>query len=593
MANILLVEDDELSYELASELLGRANHTVSWAKDGERCFEALNLDKPDLILMDIGLPLEDGLSLTKKIKANTATRDIPIVAFSAMVMPKDKEQAFLAGCEGFIPKPIEVSSFVSRVESYIKDKHKSHNLLVVDDNIMNAEIIKDTMESLKQKVTIANNGKQALEIIEREKFDLILLDIMMPDMSGFDIIKHLKVNPKTANLPVVFVSALDSTDNIVKGFNLGSYEYIVKPFKIAELKARILNILKIKDLQDELAAEKKILDIVFDYSADGIALLNSEKNIISCNEKLLKWLGKERWQVINKNFCEILSCNKEKCFFEQELFKGYFEFKLSTENSKKRLLGVSCSEVLSSLNEVEGCVLVLRDITAYKEIEAQKETFVAMLTHDLKTPVRAQTQALKMLLDEKFGKLNQAQAEIISETLNSNKYMASMLDTLLTAYKYENGNITLNKIQIDLNEIIKSCCNELKYLAEEKNQNIIYDFKSQVCPLFADPIEIKRVFQNLLYNAISYSLEDSEILITISNSAYSVMVSFKDNGKGISEEEIKTIFDKYTSHAKKFRQVGTGLGLYLAKHIVEMHGGEISVKSEPGKGSCFTVSLPL
>jgi len=591
LTNILIVEDDELSFELASELLKPAGHNVIWARNSEECFESTNKDIPDLILMDIGLPEVDGLSITRILKSEFATKNIPVVAFTARVMLTDKENALNAGCEGFIPKPLEVSTFVHTVESFIPNKPKIHNILAIDDNVLNGEIIKAAMESVNQNVTLAYNGKQAMEILEKEKFDLILLDIMMPDMSGFDIIKHIKANPKTASLPVIFVSALDSTDNIVKGFNLGSYEYIVKPFKIAELKARVLNILKIKDLQDELISEKKIFDIISEFSADGIVLLNSKFELISCNHIFLKWIGKKKNQVLNKEFCKIIDCTSEKCIKKCGDINIHFHHELQMDT--RRYLGINCSKVLSPQKEIEGYVLVLRDITADKEIEAQKETFVATLTHDLKTPVRAQLQALRMLLDGKFGRLNESQAEILTETLNSNKYMSSMLDNLLTTYKYENGSVVLNKINFDVNNLIKSTFNELKYIAEDKKQSIEYNFNEASLDIFADPIEIKRVVQNLLYNSITYTCEGGKFLVSTAKHNNEAEITFIDNGKGISKTEIESLFNKFTSHAKKFRQVGTGLGLYLSKYIVEKHGGRISVRSEEGKGSKFSVILPV
>ena len=591
MANILIVEDDELSLELASELLKPAGHKIIWAKNSEECFESINKSIPDLILMDIGLPGENGLSITKTLKSDISTKNIPVVAFTAMVMPTDKEKAFEAGCEGFIPKPLEVSTFIPIVESFIYNKHKQHKILAIDDNVLNGEIIKAAMESVNQDVTLAYNGKQAMDLFEKEKFDLIMLDIMMPDMSGFDIIKHIKSNPKTASLPVIFVSALDSTDSIVKGFNLGSYEYIVKPFKIAELKARVLNILKIKDLQDELISEKKILDIIFEFSADGMVLLNSKFELISCNDIFLKWIGKKKNQILNKEFCKIINCTSQKCIKKCGDINIHFHHEI--QGDTKRFLGINCSKVLSPQKEIEGYVLVLRDITADKEIEAQKETFVATLTHDLKTPVRAQLKALQMLLDGKFGEFNESQAEILTETLNSNKYMAAMLDNLLTTYKYENGSVVLNKMNFDVNSLIKSTFNELKYIAEDKKQSIKYDFSEASLDIFADPIEIRRVVQNLLYNAITYTCEEGKFLVTTAKHDNEAEITFIDNGKGISKNEIASLFNKFASHAKKFRQVGTGLGLYLSKHIVEKHGGRILVQSEEGKGSKFTVILPI
>jgi len=592
MANILIVEDDELNFELANELLTYRGHSVLWAKDGEECANIISTERPDLILMDIGLPMEDGLTLTKRIKADILTRNIPVVAFTAMVMSTDRENAMEAGCDGFIPKPINITSFANTVEKFIKITYKPHNILAIDDNVMNTEIIRETLESINQNVTAAYNGKQALELIEKEKFDLILLDIMMPDMSGYDIIQKIKLNPKAADLPVVFISALDSTDNIVKGFNLGSYEYIVKPYKIAELKARILNILKIKDLQDDLRSEKKILDIIFEFSADGIVLLNSKFELVSCNDIFLRWIGRNQKSVLNKKFCGIINCNNENFIKNNTENNTHFKFELQTE--QKRVLGVNCTRVTSQNPDViKGYVLVLRDITAQMEIESQKETFVATLTHDLKTPVRAQIKALELLQEGTFGNISKPQEEIITEILNSNKYMSSMLDNLLTTYKYENGNVVLHPVEFDINSLITSSYSELKYIAGDKKQTVSFDFKDEKLNITADPIEIKRVVHNLLYNAINYTDEEGKITISSQKTLNESIVSFIDNGRGITKDEIASLFNKFTSSNKKFRKVGTGLGLYLSKQIMERHGGSISVESEEGIGSTFTIKLPI
>ncbi len=622
MANILIVEDDHINFELASELLKYAGHDIQRAENLQQCLDSVNCKKPDLVLMDIDLPEIKGTEITRVLKNNPGTKAIPVVAFTAMVMENDKKEAFEAGCSGFISKPFSVSTFASTVESFIdknkpdrettklkKDfiienfehteehglidmKIKHHNILVVDDNEMNADILKETLEQLGQDVKLAYSGKQAFDIMEQEKFDLVLLDIMMPDMSGFDIIKQFKLNHKTVDLPVIFVSAMDKTSDIVKGFNLGSYEYIVKPYKIEELKARVLSILKIKDLQDELKAEKKILDLIFQFSEDVIILLDSDFKILSCNEMFFKWTEGKKEGVLNKKFCEIISCKYEECLLSSCDTFSYFDFEIEI-NNQKRFIEANCSKIsMSGENTEGGYIMVMRDITAKREIEAQKETFVATLTHDLKTPVRAQIKALEMLLNGKFGQINESQTEILNETLNSNKYMACMLDNLLTTYKYDNGKVAMNKQYVDINSLIRSCCCELKHLAEDKKQKVIFNFEQEPVIAFVDSLEIKRVFINLLSNAFTYTEENGEISIVTKIENKNTVISFTDTGRGMSEEELSNLFNKFTSYSKKFRQVGTGLGLYLSKKIIESHNGTISVDSKEGKGSCFTVFLP-
>lgn len=633
MANILIVEDNVMNMEMACELLETAGHFAIKTENASDGIKLAKTKRPDLILMDLSLTDIDGLTATKIIKEDPLTKDIPVVAFTAKVMQNDKDKAFGAGCCGFISKPIEINKFVNDIEVFLNEKihtnikkqeiintvpssfltslnkieehkevllpkYKWHKILIIDDNIMNTEILKETLEQIGQSTLISNNGRDALDLVEKERFDLILLDIMMPEMNGFDIIQQLKSKTSTKDIPVVFVSALDQTSDIVKGFDLGSYEYITKPFKIDELKARIISILKIKDLQDQLKAEKEVLDLVFKFSTDGIVILNSSFQIISCNEQFLRWLNLPKEKVIGQNYCNIIDCDKKNCSVEKNLIKHdlYWDacFDLYTgENKEKRFLEISCSEINPSLNEVEGYILILRDVTANREIEQQKETFVATLTHDLKTPVRAQMRALEMLLNEKFGAINEGQKNIIEETVNSNKYMFSMVDNLLATYRYENKSINIQKHYFDVNSLIKDCYKQVKYLANDKNQTVNFDFKEETLDLYADSLEIRRVFMNLLSNAINYTGEYGEIAVSSKLNNDNVIISFIDNGRGLSPEEISTLFNKYQSFAKKFRQVGTGLGLYLSKLIVENHDGTISVESIEGKGSIFTIKLPI
>jgi len=198
-----------------------------------------------------------------------------------------------------------------------------------------------------------------------------------------------------------------------------------------------------------------------------------------------------------------------------------------------------------------------------------------------------------MFLNEKFGEISNNQKDIIEETLNSNKYMFGMVDNLLATYKYENKSINIQKHYFDVNGLIKDCYNRIKYLANDKNQIINFDFEGETLDLFADSLEITRVIMNLFSNAINYTGDYGQILVTSRLKNDSVIISFIDNGRGISQEEISGLFNKYQSYSKKFRQVGTGLGLYLSKRIVENHDGTITVESEEGKGSVFTVKLPI
>jgi len=575
MANILIVEDNPMNLEMASELLKKAGHNIIKTENATDSIKKAKLKSPDLILMDLCLPEMDGLTATKILKQDPLTSQIPIIAFTALVMKNDREKAFGAGCSGFISKPIDIMTFTKTVESYLKkeeilsekvqheeafdskifekydelnneNKYKWHKILIIDDNLMNTDLLKEILDQIGQSYAVAYNGKQALELINVEKFDLILLDVMMPEMSGFEVIKHLKSNPKTAEIPVLFISALNEPLDIIQGLDLGSYGYITKPYNIEELKARIMNILRTTDIQDQLKIEKNKLDLIFKFSADGIVMLNSSFEIISCNEQFLEWFNISKEEAIGKSFFAAVNdfCGDIANLNELIMDNNHNKKIIIENNQEKKFFEINCSDINPFESEAEGYVLVLRDISASKEIESQKETFVATLTHDLKTPIRAEIRALELLLKGTFGELTEDQISIIQDTLYSSKYMYNMVDNLLYTYKYENGNLVLQKCYTDINSIIKNACSELRHIINDKKQTVNLDFEHQELILFIDDLEIKRVITNLLSNAIIYTPENGIIVIKTRTYENEAVISFIDNGRGISKEELYRLFNK-------------------------------------------------
>jgi signal transduction histidine kinase len=200
---------------------------------------------------------------------------------------------------------------------------------------------------------------------------------------------------------------------------------------------------------------------------------------------------------------------------------------------------------------------------------------------------------LELLLNNHFGNLSTAQREILAEILNSSKYMFSMVDSLLAKYKYENCELSLKKEEIDLNQIILNCCNELKIIADEQNQKIVTNLQPGCLIAEIDPVEFKRVVINIILNSIKCSPNNSLINVSTYKQDSEIKIKIADNGIGISKEKLPHIFDKYVSYTDKFRPVGTGLGLYISKKLIELHNGKICVDSEEGRGSTFTVSVPF
>lgn len=228
------------------------------------------------------------------------------------------------------------------------------------------------------------------------------------------------------------------------------------------------------------------------------------------------------------------------------------------------------------------------------EGQRQREKFVATLTHDLKTPIKAEFRIFELLLSESFGPVTEEQRMVVNELLRSNRFMYQMVDNLLTAFKFEEGHLILRLESLDINALVASTVSlDLHSLAQDRHQQLTMALQPGMPAVAADALEIKRVIYNLVQNAINYTPKHGQIEIFTRFDDQQIHVTVADNGPGIDEDVQKNLFTPYASNAKRYRHIGTGLGLYISKKIIEAHQGELRVDSRLGEGSRFTFSLPI
>ena len=242
--------------------------------------------------------------------------------------------------------------------------------------------------------------------------------------------------------------------------------------------------------------------------------------------------------------------------------------------------------LLNIKNGIERSKLV-ETIKAQQEIERLRNDFIATLTHDLRTPLLAAIQTLEFFLDGTLGEINEKQQKFLSTMLNSNEDMLGLVNALLEVYKYEAGNNILNKDNFDLTTLVNQCLQEIEPIIRKKNISIEKNMPNPV-PVHADKKELKRVIANFLGNAITHT--KNYILVKIEQSD-KITFSVKDNGEGISEEDAKKLFKRFSQGTSKKRSTGTGLGLYLSRQIIEAHGGEIGLNTKLNEGSEFYFKL--
>lgn len=338
------------------------------------------------------------------------------------------------------------------------------------------------------------------------------------------------------------------------------------------------------EAQTELMFQNNLLRSVMNSLLEGLILVDENFNIIRATSKIEKWFGKEEKTFIGKYlFDYIIPKSKKK-------YKKYEDDDIKIKNSKKKFkltindLKVNDEEILY--------LCIVRDVTIEKEFQKLKEDFIAAITHDLKVPLLAQLNVLNFLIDGKFGEISEKQKKVVSGVTQSTEGLLELTRNILDGFRIDKATSINAFEKVKLLDLIEHV-NEMFTPILEKEDRVL---KIEVSPdiyVNVDAMNIRRVFGNLIQNAISHTEKGDEILVSSYLTNDYVVVSVKDKGIGIKNDKMDKIFEKYYTTNNKFRNLGTGLGLYVAKEIVRAHGGAIFVSSEEEEGTEFGVYLPL
>ena len=271
---ILIIEDDEKNTKLMRVILEREGYRILSTTEARSGIDMAREHRPFLILMDIQLPGLDGLSATRMIKLDPVTRDIPVVGVSAHAMEEDIEKALKAGCNGYITKPIDVHSFMERISEAVMKKDqkcarpgdvstaRTKRILVVDDNPLNVKLFSSKLAREGYETVPAYDGREALARVLEEPTDIVLLDLMMPVMDGFEVLEKLKSNPKTKNIPVIVITALTEAEERLNKLEAKADELLAKPVSTIELLMRVKSMLHLREIKDQLDERKDQLTSV-------------------------------------------------------------------------------------------------------------------------------------------------------------------------------------------------------------------------------------------------------------------------------------------------------------------------------------------
>ena len=339
----------------------------------------------------------------------------------------------------------------------------------------------------------------------------------------------------------------------------------------------------VDEYHEELKKQNRIMEATLNSLSDGLIITDTDGVILRITDVIAKWFNTDGKSLPGRNIFEYIEIVNKRPL---SLWK----------NNEIILLNDKSSNFMASTVELKledkktKYIVILKNVTDQKELENLKEDFVATLTHDLKVPIIAETNMLELLLNENFGKISEKQKTALKNMQTSNRELLDLVQTVLETYKI--GKMTLYKENIMLKSFLEEIIEEMVPIAKKTNNTIklILDRDIRV---FADRFQLKRVVKNLIQNALSYGAPKTPVEISIGEIPKFITIKVKDYGVGISKSDIDKIFNKYYSASKKFRKIGTGLGLYLAFQIVKAHGGELLADSKEGEYTEFCIKIPV
>ncbi len=348
-----------------------------------------------------------------------------------------------------------------------------------------------------------------------------------------------------------------------------------------------------------LMMEKKRIEALINNMHDPVIGLDEDLRVIFVNNEAIKISGLTELDLIGQPTQELAEKNdlirtliKDilltdssskpqpiKIFSDQK--EGYFE---------KETLHISITPTGEQVQRLVGHVIILRNVTQYKELDSAKTNFISTVSHEFKTPISSIKMSLQLLENDKIGKLNEEQQNLLDSIKDDTARLLKITGELLNMTQVESGNIQLTILPADAKEILQYSISSTKTQAEQKQIKFEISYPDSLPKVYADHEKTAWVLTNLISNAIRYSHDHSTIYLSIKPLENKVQISVRDTGQGIAPQYKDKIFDRYFRVPGSTKE-GTGLGLAISKEFIEAQAGQISVESEFGEGSTFAVTL--
>jgi signal transduction histidine kinase/DNA-binding response OmpR family regulator len=540
------------------------------------------------------------------------------------------------------------NDFVNNKSNHLVSTDKTseqprQKILLADDNIDMRNYICTLLDPYYD-VTAVTNGLEALKVAKENKPDLILSDVMMPQMTGIELVNQLREDPTLQLIPTILLSARAGEEAKIEGLETGADDYLIKPFKAIELLTRIKTNLRMQKVrfesQEALRKSEEKYQLLYEWEhkiREAIQVLQHNLTEDEVFTKAIQQIGQhldleqcyavvfnENGEPLPVKFeyrkdpkqPSLIGAISEHQHFWQKEFQhsgadeniqkdrySIFTIHYNQERlgafvlHQKRAFSQEESIFLSTLIEQLRISLYQAKITAYMERASKlKNQFISNMSHELRTPLNAIIGYSEMILQGMVPS-EQAKLKYIGNISISGKHLLALINDILDLSKIEAGKFLLNVREIMLQNFIEELQNILKDLAEKNQVSLKFSIPADLDAIYVDPVRLKQILINLVNNAIKFNRKNGTVHVAVEKSSDGQWSKWKviDTGIGIPQEKIDDLFTEFyqVDNSSSRAYEGTGLGLALTKKLIQLHGGEITVDSKENIGSTFTFKLPL
>jgi signal transduction histidine kinase len=621
---ILIADDVADNVTLLSRYMQSDGYAYVTASSGQETLEKTRAEMPDLVLLDVNMPDKDGFAVLEEMRADPAIEHIPVIILTAARLHPDDVQAGLnLGADDYITKPFDRRELFARIraklrtksfEDAIRSRNRQLSVLPELGKELSARLDLDELADvvLRRSVEILGailghvilfDPRHALQRTHHDSFvnapaagipnlDAFLAEIK--ESRNSLIVNDVQAEPRWMKLPgdptrsaviVPMFGREHLLGLLVLAHERTGYFQIEHLLLLQAITSQAAIAMENALLYGDLARQQKQLSVVLQSAAEAIFLFDVDGCL-----SLINPAGENLFTDFNASLNRPL-----------ERGQGYdplielLEQARESVNLKSREIGWPDGRTFAvSITPIEGgeLVAVLHDVTSFKQVDRIKNEFIATASHDLKNPLTSIAGFSQLLAQA--GPLNDMQTDFVHHIQTAAHTMSELVQSLVQLAQAD-LNATQKHEPVEMGALLAEMVDEFTPQAVAKGQTLKFDPLAVPEYVNGDALQLKQLFRNLIGNAIKYTQQGGAVVVSTNADMKNVRVNVQDTGYGIPAADLPFVFDRfYRVHNEKHNEMeGNGLGLSIVKSITEQHNGQVTVQSEPDRGSLFSISLPL